>query len=76
MRPFLRASTSRSGRRLVYGWMPTSFAGYPIVADGIPGARCHVFAESSHMPHVEENDAFTAVVGAFLRDHDTPARRG
>jgi L-proline amide hydrolase len=44
--------------------------------DGIPGARCHVFAESSHMPHLEENDAFTAVVGAFLRDHDTPAPRG
>jgi L-proline amide hydrolase len=44
--------------------------------DGIPDVRAHVFAESSHMPHVEENDAFTAVVGANLRDHDTPSRRG
>jgi L-proline amide hydrolase len=42
----------------------------------VPGSRHHVFAESSHMPHVEEDDAFTAVVGAFLRDHDTPAPRG
>ena len=36
----------------------------------IPGARSHVFAESSHMPHIEEPEWFTAVVGAFLREHD------
>jgi L-proline amide hydrolase len=36
----------------------------------IPGARSHVFAHSSHMPHVEEPEAFTTVVGAFLREHD------
>ncbi|MEO7060856.1 MAG: proline iminopeptidase-family hydrolase [Lapillicoccus sp.] len=39
-------------------------------AVGIPGARTHVFPESSHMPHVEEPQAFLDVVGAFLRDHD------
>ena len=39
--------------------------------DAIPDVRAHVFAESSHMPHVEENAAFTAVVGGFLREHDT-----
>jgi L-proline amide hydrolase len=36
----------------------------------IAGARSHVFPESSHMPHVEEHDAFLAVVGDFLRQHD------
>jgi L-proline amide hydrolase len=36
----------------------------------IPGARSHVFAGSSHMPHVEEPEWFTAIVGAFLREHD------
>ncbi len=38
--------------------------------DGIPGAVSHVFPESSHMPHVEEPEAFQQVVGAFLREHD------
>lgn len=38
--------------------------------DTIPGARSHVFPESSHMPHVEEPEAFLDVVGAFLREHD------
>ena len=38
--------------------------------DRIPDVRSHVFAESSHMPHVEEPEAFTEVVGSFLRDHD------
>lgn len=37
---------------------------------GIPGARSHVFPESSHMPHVEEPEAFVEVVGGFLREHD------
>lgn len=43
----------------------------------IPDVRSHVFPASSHMPHVEEPQAFTAVVGDFLRRHDaspaTPA---
>ena len=42
--------------------------------DRIPDVESHVFAESSHMPHVEEPDAFTAVVGDFLARHDVPAR--
>ncbi len=37
---------------------------------GIPDVRSHVFAESSHMPHVEEPAAFLGVVGSFLREHD------
>ena len=41
-----------------------------------PGRPVPRLRRVQHMPHVEENDAFTAVVGAFLRDHDTPARRG
>lgn len=32
----------------------------------IPGARHHRFENSSHMPHVEEQDAYLAVIGAFL----------
>ena len=36
----------------------------------IPDARCHVFPDSSHMPHVEEPEAFPEVVGTFLREHD------
>lgn len=36
----------------------------------IPGARSHVFAESSHMPHVEEPEEFLRVVGGFLAEHD------
>lgn len=36
----------------------------------IPDVRSHVFAQSSHMPHVEEPAEFTRVVGAFLREHD------
>ncbi len=39
-------------------------------ARGIPGARVHVFPDSSHMPHVEEPEAFVDVVGSFLREHD------
>ncbi|GAA1880312.1 proline iminopeptidase-family hydrolase [Lapillicoccus jejuensis] len=42
--------------------------------DGIPGAVSHVFPESSHMPHVEEPEAFQQVVGDFLRAHDGGAR--
>lgn len=39
-------------------------------AERIPGARSHVFPESSHMPHVEEPEAFLDVVGGFLAEHD------
>ncbi|KAB7763759.1 proline iminopeptidase-family hydrolase [Xanthomonas maliensis] len=35
----------------------------------IPDARWHVFANSSHMPHVEERDACMRLVGQFLDDH-------
>lgn len=40
--------------------------------DRIPDVASHVFADSSHMPHVEEPAEFTRVVGGFLRDHDLP----
>jgi L-proline amide hydrolase len=36
----------------------------------IPDVSSHVFAESSHMPHVEEPEEFRRVVGDFLRSHD------
>ncbi len=36
----------------------------------IPDVASHVFAESSHMPHVEEPEEFRRVVGQFLRAHD------
>jgi len=38
--------------------------------DRIPDVRSHVFAKSSHMPHVEEPAEFQRVVGGFLRTHD------
>jgi len=43
--------------------------------DGIPGARWEVFADSSHMPHVEEEDRYLEVVGAFLDEHDQTSDR-
>jgi L-proline amide hydrolase len=36
----------------------------------LPDVRSHVFPESSHMPHVEEPQAFLDVLGDFLRAHD------
>jgi L-proline amide hydrolase len=36
----------------------------------IPGAQWQVFEESSHMPHVEEPDAFLETVEAFLKAID------
>ena len=36
----------------------------------IPGAQWELFEESSHMPHVEESDAFLARVEAFLKTID------
>lgn len=38
--------------------------------DRIPDVRSHVFPHSSHMPHLEEREDFTTVVGSFLREHD------
>jgi len=37
---------------------------------GIPKSEWIVFEESSHMPHVEEPDAFNAAVRAFFDRHD------
>jgi len=34
--------------------------------DNIPGARWHQFADSSHMPHVEERDTYMRVISEFL----------
>lgn len=45
-----------------YVWQP--------FVDSIAGARCHVFADSSHMPHVEQPEEFLRVVGGFLAEHD------
>jgi L-proline amide hydrolase len=36
----------------------------------IPDVRSHVFADASHMPHVEQPAEFLRVVGDFLREHD------
>jgi L-proline amide hydrolase len=38
--------------------------------DAIPDVRWEIFAESSHMPHVEEEERFLSVVGAFLQSHE------
>jgi L-proline amide hydrolase len=43
-------------------------------ADGIKGARWEIFEESSHMPHVEEQERCLQVIGDFLAEHDRPAR--
>jgi L-proline amide hydrolase len=42
--------------------------------DGIPDVRWEVFADSSHMPHVEEEERYLQVVGDFLDAHDTDAQ--
>jgi L-proline amide hydrolase len=39
-------------------------------ADNIKGARWVIFEQSSHMPHVEEQAACMATVGAFLDEND------
>jgi L-proline amide hydrolase len=39
--------------------------------DGIPDVRWEVFADSSHMPHVEEEERYLQVVGDFLESVDT-----
>lgn len=47
---------------LPYVWEP--------FVENIAGARSHVFAESSHMPHVEQPEEFLRVVGGFLAEND------
>jgi L-proline amide hydrolase len=39
-------------------------------ADRIPDVRWEIFERSSHMPHVEEEEAYLRIVGAFLTEHD------
>lgn len=39
-------------------------------ADGISDVRWEIFENSSHMPHVEEEEAFLRLVGSFLADND------
>ena len=39
-------------------------------AERIPNARWHIFPISSHMPHVEERDAYMKLVEDFLEEHD------
>ena len=34
---------------------------------GIPGSELHIFEQSSHTPHLEEEAAYMEVVGSFLR---------
>jgi L-proline amide hydrolase len=41
--------------------------------DAIPDVRLEVFDDSSHMPHVEEEERYLQVVGAFLDAHDRAA---
>jgi L-proline amide hydrolase len=38
--------------------------------DGIDDVRWEIFPDSSHMPHVEEEERFLSVVGDFLRAHE------
>lgn len=40
------------------------------IHERIPGSEWVVFEESSHMPHVEEPEAFRDVVSGFLARHD------
>ena len=39
-------------------------------ADRIPDVRWEIFENSSHMPHVEEEEAYLRLVAAFLTEHD------
>ncbi len=39
-------------------------------ADAIPDVRWHIFQESSHMPNVEEREAYMSLVQDFLDAHD------
>jgi L-proline amide hydrolase len=39
-------------------------------ADRVANSRWKIFENSSHMPHIEEEDAYLSLVGAFLEEHD------
>jgi L-proline amide hydrolase len=39
-------------------------------ADAIPDVRWHVFDESSHVPHIEEREAYMDLVERFIDEHD------
>ena len=41
-----------------------------VLQDGIPDCTWELFADSSHMPHVEETPRFLQVVGDWLDAHD------
>ena len=45
---------------------PTTLYAADIMAEGISGARKHIFAHSAHLPNMEEPDEFTQVVLEFL----------
>ncbi|HEY1386957.1 MAG TPA: alpha/beta hydrolase [Ktedonobacterales bacterium] len=45
---------------------PTTIRAADIMAEGIPGARKHLFTSSAHLPNMEEPDEFTQVVLDFL----------
>ena len=47
---------------------PTTIHAADIMAEGIPGAREHIFAHSAHLPNMEEPDEFMRVVLEFLAD--------
>jgi L-proline amide hydrolase len=38
--------------------------------DNVPDVQWEMFSQSSHMPHVEEEERFLTVVGAFLQAHE------
>jgi pimeloyl-ACP methyl ester carboxylesterase len=44
-------------------------------ADSIPGARLQIIAGAGHYPYLEQPDAFTAAVTAFLHEGDAAAPR-
>jgi len=39
-------------------------------ADGIPDVRWHIFEQSSHVPHIEERNAYMALVQEFIDARD------
>lgn len=44
------------------------------LAEQIPGARTHMFADASHVPYMESPDEYRTVVAAFLTEHDDTPR--
>jgi 2-hydroxy-6-oxonona-2,4-dienedioate hydrolase len=45
---------------------PTTVHAAEIMAEGIPGAQRHTFAQSAHLPNMEQPEEFTATVVRFL----------